>query len=170
MNLKVLASVVLGSAVGVFVVDQATKTIARSALAVCPDGIAVGCDRDPIIGPLAILRTENAASAFGLSSPTAVYPLVVATILLLAAVSVMSGPSRFAALALGLQVGGLAANLADRILFGGVTDFIQVQVGAIDDGLILNLADVALLVGSVMSGKLLLQRSRPLPPPSAPAR
>jgi lipoprotein signal peptidase len=54
--------------------------------------------------------------------------------------------------AAGLQLGGALGNLADRIAFGGATDFLH--VGAV----VLNVADLALVAGAVI-GTSMLARS-----------
>ena len=59
-----------------------------------------------------------------------------------------------AAMGVGLQVGGAIGNLLDRLILGGATDVLYLGVGPI-----WNLADVALVVGTLMATWALAQRS-----------
>lgn len=53
-------------------------------------------------------------------------------------------------LALGLIVGGAAGNLADRLRFGAVVDFLYVHIGGFDWWPAFNVADSAIAVGAVL--------------------
>ncbi len=53
-------------------------------------------------------------------------------------------------LALGLIVGGAVGNLADRLRFGAVVDFLYVHVGGFDWWPAFNLADSVIAVGAVL--------------------
>jgi lipoprotein signal peptidase len=144
---KPLALSLVMTAGAVVLVDQTTKAIVRAVMTVCPDMPLAPCDRIAIFGPLGILRTDNGASAFGLSGTSSVIPLVALALVLLAAQARMAKPARLLVVGLGLQVGGLAANVADRLLYGAVTDFIHLQIGLLGQGPVGNPADVALVIG-----------------------
>lgn len=83
--------------------------------------------------------------------------LVAATILCLGAAfrSEWSGLSR---LGLALAAGGGISNLADRVRYGAVVDFLNVGIGPVRTG-IFNVADMAILLGLAF----LLTRTRTKP-------
>jgi signal peptidase II len=79
------------------------------------------------------------------------------------------GPSRerWLSAALGLILGGTIGNFYDRIVFGGVRDFLHVYHKSWDfDWPVFNFADCCLVVGA---GLLLVQAVFAAPKPSAPA-
>lgn len=49
----------------------------------------------------------------------------------------------------GFMIGGGAGNLADRFLYGSVTDFLHLQAGSLQTG-IFNMADVSIMTGLAM--------------------
>ena len=57
-----------------------------------------------------------------------------------------------AALAIGLQAGGAAGNLLDRLILGGVTDFVVIA-----NAMVINVADLELLAGMVLASALMLR-------------
>jgi signal peptidase II len=65
------------------------------------------------------------------------------------------GGAWLAAAAVGLQLGGAAGNLLDRVLLGSATDMLYVG-----HGLVWNLADVALATGTLLAPWLLVRASR----------
>lgn len=72
------------------------------------------------------------------------------------------------ALALGILLGGTVGNLVDRVVFGQVTDFLDVYVGAYHWPTF-NVADIAINLG--VAGLLLMQLLYPAPePPQVPSR
>jgi signal peptidase II len=133
------------------VVDQLTKTVVRAGMNICSAPPVSLCDHRGLFGPIGLLRTENAGSAFGLIDGN--WGLLA---LLLLALSIMAGElkalsiSRWMIVSVALQMGGLLANLADRLLHGAVTDFIDLRIGMAEKGLVLNPADIALAIGGAM--------------------
>jgi signal peptidase II len=146
---KALVATGVLSAFAAVVIDQVSKTIVRAALAVCPDGPIEACDRITLVGPFGVLRSDNPGSALGLFGRDSIVPLLVIAVVLLAAQLWLAGPSRLLAIGLGLQAGGLAANVIDRVAYGSVTDFLHVQIAG-GLGPVANIADVALVVGGVL--------------------
>ncbi|MBI4299604.1 MAG: signal peptidase II [Chloroflexi bacterium] len=136
-------------------VDQALKAYVRQSLALCPAPPVSGCDRLDLAGPLGFVRVENAGSAFGFLQGLWLWLLLAALgILLVPLYGRRLGLAGWKApLAVGLQVGGALANLADRLLYGGVTDFIDLGHGPI-----FNPADVALAIGMALAVRALLRR------------
>jgi signal peptidase II len=152
---KALIGVVTITAGLVALLDQAAKFAIRGHLAVCFGPPVSACDRVALVGPLGLLRTENPDSAFGLIDGGSLGLLLVLAIALLASqgaiVRARSGGRAMGHLAVsvGLQLGGLIGNLADRVLIGRVTDFIDLRSGT-DQGLTLNPADIALVAGGLI--------------------
>lgn len=118
-------------------------------------------------GWLRIIHTENTGAAFGVLADgnafvRAAVLVGVSTLVLLFVISALwnqaSGFQNIAArLGLGLILGGAAGNLFDRVLYGRVTDFIEVYRGAWSFPAF-NIADSAITVGAVL---LILDLVRP---------
>lgn len=123
---------------GVVVLDQITKTIIRSTLE--PGGhveVFPGFD---------ISRVTNDGIAFGLF-PGRQAAVAVLTVVALSAIAIaLAGMVRrnaTVAAGAGLLVGGSVGNLLDRLVRGGVTDFLDpVRWPAF------NIADMAIVVGA----------------------
>ena len=64
-----------------------------------------------------------------------------------------------ASLALALIIGGALGNLVDRVVFGGVVDFLYLHYGSFS-WYVFNLADCAIVAGV---GALLYESLRPRP-------
>lgn len=136
------AIVVLVSGVAL---DQVTKTWARGTLALC-EGPAAACERIPLAGPVGILNTANPAAALGfleLTGALFVFALVAPFMLGLS----HRRPHPAMLVVMALLAAGVLGNLIDRVLVRAVTDFIDVRLGS--GGVVLNLADVWLLLGGI---------------------
>ena len=138
--------VLLQLAVLVFLTDQLTKFLVREFLALR--------ESFPDQGFFRITHTFNTGSAFGLfqdqNLPLILVSVVGITILLL----IYRGrqrPSNLLRLSLGLQIGGAAGNLLDRLRLGHVTDFVDVGSWPI-----FNVADASIVVGLAMLAWILL--------------
>ena len=150
-TLAMRAALVAGIAV---LADEALKTLVRASLDVCPPPFAIGaCDR---LGasPLALVRTENAGSAFGFVQGSWLWVAIAALSLLLVPMygRKLQTAGWMPALAMGLQTGGALGNLLDRLVSGHVTD--EIAIGR--TYVIFNLADVALVLGMVLAMRTLL--------------
>jgi signal peptidase II len=125
---------VAGSAVAA---DQLTKWIVSSAL-------ALG-EQLEVFGPFSIRHVHNSGIAFGLFAK-ATGAVVVLTVLIVLALLVFFARSArrhpLLPVAIGLVLGGSLSNLADRVLNGHVTDFLE-----IDYWPKFNLADTFIVVG-----------------------
>lgn len=121
----------------VIVSDQFTKLWVRAHFAL---GEAWFAD-----WPVRLRYVENTGSAFGLF-PNATALLIVASTIAMGVVLYMFRQTGLAAipqrLSLGLMLGGGTSNLADRIRFGSVTDFIDFRVWPI-----FNVADSSVVIG-----------------------
>lgn len=93
----------------------------------------------------ALTRAYNTGAAFGMLSDYGMFFVIVA-IVVIAGIALyyrrLPQEQWWLFLSLGLQLGGAAGNLADRLHLGHVTDFIQISIFPI-----FNLADVAIVSG-----------------------
>ena len=148
MRPKALLGFVLwGVALGVLAIDQATKYLVRTYMAL-GEGIVL----IPILGGLvSLVHIRNAGAAFGLFPGAGTFFILVAVVVVIAIVFYqrrLEGDGVLLRLALGLQLGGAVGNLIDRLRFGGyVTDFIYVRYWATS-----NLADVCIVTGIILLG------------------
>ena len=133
--------------VTIFAVDQATKGWVR--------GNVFPGDSIPLEGLFRITHTFNTGSAFGLF-PNQTTLLMLASIvgigILLLFLRKAGIPGIWLRTSLGLQLGGAAGNLVDRITLGKVTDFIDIGVWPV-----FNLADSSIVVGLAILAWFLLR-------------
>lgn len=101
----------------------------------------------PIIGTFFSLNlSHNRGIAFSILLPSPLQEiLVIAALILVCVIAFRSPINRMAAVAFGLIIGGAAANLLNRAVFGWVTDYIS--VGSFP---VFNLADSAITVGAIL--------------------
>ena len=140
-------------AVAVFLSDQATKALVVKSI---PDHAVI-----PVIpGFFNLLHTENNGMAFSLFSGASSWKmglLIGISVALLAAVVIVVWRSHEinwqAGVALALILGGALSNLADRIRFGQVVDFLDFYYRSYHWATF-NLADSAIVVGA---GLLILE-------------
>lgn len=132
-------TVLLSTAVVVFVADHLTKWLVTQHL-------ALG-DQVTVTGPVTIHHVENRGAAFGLfpqaqfiflgvAAAVAVYILVAGR---------RFGPGVFPQVLLGMVLGGAIANAVDRFVQGYVVDFIDLQRWPV-----FNVADMAIVLGIVV--------------------
>lgn len=121
--------------VAVVAVDQVAKALVRA-------DIPLG-DRVEVLPFLDLVHTRNDGIAFGaLGGSWIVIVLVVAALGGIVAVFAANATMRWAWLPTGLLLGGALGNIVDRVLDGGVTDFIKVPHWPQ-----FNLADASITVG-----------------------
>ncbi len=130
----------LAVAMVTFLADQLSKTAVRAWL---PLGTPM-----PVIPPVLYLNhTKNMGAAFGLFPNATMLFIVVA--ICACALFLWLGRRGFdrrrIAVGFGLMLGGAIGNLIDRLRFGAVTDFIDLQVWPV-----FNLADTALTFGALL--------------------
>jgi signal peptidase II len=135
--------------------DELLKQFARSGLAVCNVSRLGACASVDVFGPLRLVRAENAGSALGFHQGWSVWLVLAAAGLALIPLYAhqLRAFGALAALATGLQAGGALGNLLDRIALGSATDMLT-----IGQGLVWNLADVGLALGTLLATALLLVR------------
>ncbi len=143
----------LGLAAAVFALDRLTKWIIETRISVM--------DTHRVIpGFFDIVHSTNRGVAFSLfhdsTSPWRTTLLIVAAAAALVVVGWMIWRSRnmrrLSLFGLALIFGGAAGNLFDRVMWGGVTDFLDFYMGTLHWPAF-NVADSAVVVGS---GLLLL--------------
>ena len=130
--------------------DQLTKFLVREYLGYSQSFPAEGFFR--------LTHTFNTGSAFGLfqgQNTPLVVVAVVGIIILGLIYRSQKPPGNLLRLSLGLQVGGAVGNLTDRLLFGHVTDFLDVGAWPI-----FNLADSSIVVGLVLLAWIFLKPGR----------
>jgi signal peptidase II len=124
----------------VLVIDQATKYWVTSTVAPYP------APSTSIFGGwLSITYTTNTGAAFGVLADQGLLFLLVGLVLLCTLyvyLRVLPGRRRMLQLSLGLQLGGAAGNLLDRVRIGHVVDFIHIRHWPV-----FNVADAAIFAG-----------------------
>lgn len=106
-----------------------------------------------VLPPLLNFRYgENRGINFGLGDGTSVWFLVGLAVFISAAVLVWAYRSqlnRRAMIAAGLLIGGAMANVADRLIYGYVLDFLNNSCCGIENPFVYNLADVFIFLGAI---------------------
>jgi signal peptidase II len=147
--------------------DRVTKHVAATTLSEAPS-------RSFLADTVRLEYVENAGAFLGLGgnwSPsvrTAIFVVGNGLLLLgLVGVAMRRRWPRRALLGVALCVAGGASNLADRITYGMVIDFMNVGIGPLRTG-VFNVADMAIMLGA---GMLALEgyRSEKRPLPQDPA-
>ena len=146
------------AAAAVFALDRLTKWVVETRVS----------DSDVyrvIPGFFEIIRSENRGVAFGIFNDsnfewrTALLALIAAAAVVAISV-ILWRPQRLDRVtlwALALVLGGAAGNVFDRLVYGRVTDFLQVYLGSYPWPTF-NVADSAIVVGSIA---LLLVQMKP---------
>ena len=120
--------------------DQLTKSLAERHLA---NGSV------HLVGSLSLTLTYNRGAAFSLATGLTGWLIVVGVVLVLVLLLASRRlPSYFAAVAVGLMLGGAVGNLSDRLFrgnHGAVIDFIASRYFPT-----FNLADVAIVTGAIL--------------------
>lgn len=130
-----------GTALGIIGIDQVTKAVVRSEM-------AIGESRPVIDGFLWLTHVHNTGAAFGMFSEQR--PMLIAIALVVLAVigyvAFHLRPRSLAArTALALIAAGAVGNLIDRIVLHGVTDFLDLGWWPV-----FNVADMSLDIGVVL--------------------
>lgn len=125
-------------AVLVFIADQLTKQWATSGLAGMPPP-----NPSVLGGWISLLYTVNRGAAFGaMTGNDGIFVVVAAIVLFVLTMSTLLYPARRAVTlcSLGLQMGGAAGNMADRMRNGYVVDYIYIRPLPV-----FNIADLAIV-------------------------
>ena len=145
----------IGIAVLVIGLDQLTKWLVRTNMAL---GQSV-----PREGIFRLTYTTNTGGAFGILANQAFLLALVAVIgiaVFLIYLRYIPLRSRLLKIGLGLDLGGAIGNLIDRLRFSGrVTDFIDIGPWPV-----LNVADMSIVVGTILIAYYLLFATPRKPP------
>jgi signal peptidase II len=158
--------ILLAAGIGtlLFFSDELLKQLVRTRLAVCDVARLSACASMDLVGPLRLMRAENAGSALGLHQGWAIWLVLAA--LGLGLIPLYTRQLRafgvLAAVATGLQAGGALGNLLDRVVFGSATDMLT-----IGHFLVWNVADLGLALGTLLATALLLVRVATDRPPDS---
>ena len=136
-----------GVAIGIFAFDWITKAIVRANLAIGESWP----DDDWLVK---ITHVTNSGAAFGILQGQELFLIVTAFIAIGAIVFYYMFPPLehgLLRLALGLQLGGAAGNLLDRVRFGEVTDFVDFP-----NYPNFNVADSSIVIGLFVIGAFFL--------------
>ena len=131
-------------------IDQFSKWIARLTIA--------NNEIIPILkGTIVFIKAENIGAALGigagLPSMLKVFYLQllpIAILLFLFRMIVIDKElPKLIIVGVAIAIGGAFGNILDRILYGSVTDFIQLHIGTYTTG-IFNIADISVIIGLVL--------------------
>jgi signal peptidase II len=125
--------------------DQSSKSLVRESL---PLGAAM-----PLEGVIRLRHVANDGIVFGIDADPAVslvlpFVLIIATLFLCQ--RYVGFKSQLLNTALALFVCGGLGNLIDRLVFGHVTDFVDLSLPGGTVGVTLNLADLSVMVGAIL--------------------
>jgi signal peptidase II len=144
--------------IGSFIIllDQYTKHWVRQSI---PLGVSWSpiAWLDPIV---TFTHVRNTGAAFGLLPQLSGIFIVVALVVIVGIIVYyrqLAQASLLLRIALGLQLGGAAGNLIDRLIFGHVTDFIDFRVWPV-----FNVADSAIVIGTALLGYYVLFAEQPV--------
>lgn len=119
-----------------------------------------------ILPPLLNFRYgENRGINFGLGNGVSIWFLVVLAVVICIAVTVWLARSRqpfWANVSGGLLVGGALANVADRLIYGYVLDFLNMSCCGINNPFVFNVADVFIFAGAL--GLVIFTSDKNTPP------
>jgi signal peptidase II len=125
----------------VVLLDQITKYFARSSIG--------SFQTIKILPFLQLVCVRNEGAAFGMFRSFGNATFIVISLAAMVFVLYLLMKSREDRLGLSLILGGAAGNLIDRLVFGNVTDFVDVFVGRFHWPAF-NIADSALTVGIII--------------------
>jgi signal peptidase II len=153
----------LAAAAAVVALDQLSKRAVLAFFAI--DGC--GSRHETVTSFFDLVLTCNRGVSFGLFNGEAGLPGIMLAIFAVAIVIVLvywlaRATSAWLAVAIGLIIGGAVGNVVDRILLGGVIDFLDFHVGPWHWPAF-NLADSAICIGvaAMLLEGLLVRRAAP---------
>lgn len=131
-------------------IDQLSKWIARLVII---DNETI----DILKGTIVFIKAENIGAALGIGAglPSMLkifylqlLPIIILLFLFRMIVMDKELP-KLIIIGVAIAIGGAFGNILDRILYGSVTDFIQLHIGSYTSG-IFNVADISVVVGIVI--------------------
>ena len=141
---------VLGLAI--VIADQATKHWVRTTL-------PVGASRPVIPGVVHLTHVQNTGAAFGLfqgQTPLLVGAALLALLLAVIFRKELAKESAVFRTGYALGLAGAVGNLIDRLVWGWVTDFIDLRVWPV-----FNLADTSIVLSAIVIGWAILSQTDP---------
>jgi signal peptidase II len=131
----------------IFILDQLIKWVVTGPLGLDRIG-----DQLVLLPIFNFTYTQNEGISLGLlnaTNPVGRWMLVALTSAIAVAVAVWIGreKSRVDQAALGLVLGGALGNILDRVRFGYVVDFAELQFGGFRPFLVFNVGDAAISIG-----------------------
>ncbi len=142
---------------GVLIADQVVKHWARVSL-----GGASQPNPSVLGGWISLLYTVNHGAAFGvLAGSDALFVVVAAVVVCVMLLSMALFPARRTTTlcSLGLQMGGAAGNMVDRVRYNYVVDFVYIRPLPV-----FNLADLAIVSGACLLAWVWLGQDAPRSP------
>lgn len=127
-------------ALTIFIVDQVTKLFIKAYVG--------PYDVIPVLPFFNIVYAENTGSAFGLFKGLGSSFFIIVAVIAMVAVYVLMRMDRGHAFMYALILGGAAGNLADRVMYGYVVDFLDFYVD-IYHWPAFNVADSSLTIGII---------------------
>ncbi len=140
--------------IGVILLDQLTKYIVEVNLLVNTYWAPYPALKDLF----RITHVTNTGAAFGMFPAASLFFMVMPIIVVAAIVyynHTLDSGNWLLRIALGLQMGGALGNMIDRLRQGHVTDFLD-----FGPWFVFNVADMAVVGGSILLGLILLQEQR----------
>jgi lipoprotein signal peptidase len=132
----------------VTIVAAQVVEFAMQAAPLCPNAVSPARCHFAQLGFLTLSRRENHGVLGDIfhGSPVAAGLALLGCLLIVLYALWLGRRNWFVALAVGLQLGGALSNLFDRVVFGVTADFL-----AIGGVLIVNLADLAIMAGTILA-------------------
>lgn len=146
----------IGNIISIIVLDQITKYIVMHSIR--PHQII------PVTKFFNITYIHNKGMVFGIMGNSSLSPFLfigasILAIIILILWSLRPGNNLWINTGLSLVIGGAIGNLIDRIVFGGVIDFLDFHIGRYHWPAF-NVADTAITIGTIILGIGLLLKNR----------
>ena len=152
-------SLLLWAGIAAFLIDQISKYLVNHVLRVAEGSIDV-------LPPLLVFRYgENRGINFGLfqgNSDAVRWVLIGISLVICLGVLIWlsrTTPTRIILFCGGMLIGGALGNVADRVYYGFVLDFLNMSCCGINNPFVFNLADVFIFAGAL--GLVLFDRKKP---------
>ena len=151
-------SLLLWAGIAAFLIDQISKYLVNHVLRVAEGSIDV-------LPPLLVFRYgENRGINFGLfqgNSDAVRWVLIGISLVICLGVLIWlsrATPTRIILFCGGMLIGGALGNVADRVYYGFVLDFLNMSCCGINNPFVFNLADVFIFAGAL--GLVLFDRKK----------